>query len=56
MIAFRENENAKYIDGRHFTAALKVVKPSVDAKAMERYAAIGTEMRKRRTGYEAFYR
>ncbi|MDD4244825.1 MAG: CDC48 family AAA ATPase [Candidatus Methanomethylophilaceae archaeon] len=56
MIAFRENESAKYIDSRHFTAALKVVRPSVDAKAMERYAAIGTEMRKRRTGYETFYR
>jgi transitional endoplasmic reticulum ATPase len=56
LTAYRENENAKYIDNRHFAAALKLVKPSVDSKAMERYAAIGTEMRKRRTGYESFYR
>lgn len=48
MAAFRENLNAKYVEGKHFMAALDIIKPSVDPKVMDEYNAMATEMMKRK--------
>ncbi len=48
MAAFRENPNAKYVEGKHFMTALEIIKPSVDPKVMDEYNAMATEMMKRK--------
>lgn len=48
MAAFRENPNAKYVEGKHFMTALDIIKPSVDPKVMDEYNAMATEMMKRK--------
>ena len=54
MTAFRENPNVQYINKNHFTAALKIVKPSIDTKMMEGYAQMATEIRKRKSSLDDF--
>ena len=54
MTAFRENPNVQYINEKHFNTALKVVKPSVDAKLMEGYMQMATEIRKRKSSLDDF--
>ena len=54
MTAFRENPNVKYVNGKHFNAALKIVKPSIDARMMEGYAQMATEIRKRKSSLDDY--
>ena len=54
MTAFRENPSVKFINKNHFAAALKTVKPSIDAKMMEGYAQMATEIRKRKSSLDDF--
>ncbi|MFA5452195.1 MAG: CDC48 family AAA ATPase [Candidatus Methanomethylophilaceae archaeon] len=51
MIAFRENPSIQFVDKRHFEAALKIIKPSVDPSVMESYNTLGIEIKKRKTNY-----
>lgn len=44
--AYRENTNLEFVEARHFRAALKTVKPSVDPALAKTYEAMSTEMRK----------
>ncbi len=52
LIAYREDQNIEFVNKKHFAAALKAVKPSVDQKTMEGFESIGTEMKKRRSSYD----
>ena len=54
MTAFRENPSVKFINKNHFAASLKTVKPSIDAKMMEGYAQMATEIRKRKSSLDDF--
>ena len=54
MTAFRENPSVKFINKNHFAVALKTVKPSIDAKMMEGYAQMATEIRKRKSSLDDF--
>ena len=54
MTAFRENPNIQYVNAKHFNAALKVVKPSVDTKMMESYLQMATEIRKRKSSLDDY--
>ena len=54
MTAFREDPNIKFVNRKHFSAALKVVKPSVDTKLMEGYTQMATEIRKRKSSLDDF--
>jgi hypothetical protein len=54
MTAFRENPSVKFINKNHFAIALKTVKPSIDAKMMEGYAQMATEIRKRKSSLDDF--
>ena len=54
MIAFRENPSVKFVNKNHFSAALKVVKPSIDAKMLEGYTQMATEIRKRKSSLDDF--
>jgi transitional endoplasmic reticulum ATPase len=49
--AFRENPNLEFVEARHFRAALKSVKPSVDPSLAKTYEAMGAEMRKWRVSF-----
>ena len=53
MVAFRENPNAKYVERKHFMAALDIIRPSVDPKVMDEYNAMATEMMKRKTNNDS---
>ena len=44
--ALRENINAKIVSRKHFEAALKKVRPSVDAKTIEYYSKMADQFRK----------
>lgn len=50
--AFRENPNAEEICMEHFEAALKTVKPSVDAEMMSTYEKASQEIGKRKPAYD----
>jgi transitional endoplasmic reticulum ATPase len=52
MIALREDKNAAVVGARHFEAALKIVKPSVDKDVMKQYENIGKVLEKARAGWE----
>jgi transitional endoplasmic reticulum ATPase len=52
MIALREDRNAAIVETRHFEAALKSVKPSVDKDVMKQYETIGKVLEKARAGWE----
>jgi transitional endoplasmic reticulum ATPase len=52
MIALREDKNAAVVGARHFEAALKIVKPSVDRDVMKQYENIGKVLEKARAGWE----
>jgi transitional endoplasmic reticulum ATPase len=52
MIALREDRNAALVEARHFEAALKTVKPSVDRDVMKQYESIGKVLEKARAGWE----
>jgi transitional endoplasmic reticulum ATPase len=58
MTAYREDPNIKHVEAKHFTAALEIVKPSVDADLMRSYEKMGSEMTKRRMSWDdvPFYR
>ncbi|MGE4275360.1 MAG: 26S protease regulatory subunit, partial [Candidatus Methanomethylophilaceae archaeon] len=49
--AFRENPNLEFVEARHFRAAQKSVKPSVDPSLAKTYEAMGAEMRKWRVSF-----
>jgi transitional endoplasmic reticulum ATPase len=50
MIALRENKDAEIVEMRHFEAALKITKPSVDKDVMKQYENIGKALEKVRLG------
>ena len=52
MIALREDRNAALVEARHFEAALKTVKPSVDKDVVKQYENIGKVLEKARAGWE----
>jgi transitional endoplasmic reticulum ATPase len=52
MIALREDKNAAVVGARHFEAALRIVKPSVDKDVMKQYENIGKVLEKARAGWE----
>jgi transitional endoplasmic reticulum ATPase len=52
MIALREDRNAALVEARHFEAALKTVKPSVDRDVVKQYENIGKVLEKARAGWE----
>lgn len=52
MVAYRENRNAELVNGTHFEAAMKTVKPSVDKETFKSYETLGKEMRKRKDGWD----
>jgi transitional endoplasmic reticulum ATPase len=58
MEAYREDPDIANVEQRHFDAALKTVRPSVDADLMKNYEDLGKEMNKRRTSWDnvPFYR
>jgi transitional endoplasmic reticulum ATPase len=58
MEAYREDPDIMNVEQRHFDAALKTVRPSVDADLMKSYEDLGKEMNKRRTSWDnvPFYR
>jgi len=58
MEAYREDPDITNVEQRHFDAALKTVRPSVDADLMKSYEDLGKEMNKRRTSWDnvPFYR
>jgi transitional endoplasmic reticulum ATPase len=58
MEAYREDPDIENVEMRHFDAALKNVRPSVDADLMKSYEDLGKEMNKRRTSWDnvPFYR
>lgn len=52
MVALREDRNAAIVETRHFEAALKSVRPSVDKDVMKQYETIGKVLEKARAGWE----
>jgi len=50
MTALRENKDAEIVEMRHFEAALKTVKPSVDKDVMRQYENIGKVLERGRIG------
>lgn len=46
MVALREDKEAEIVEMRHFEAALKVIKPSVDKDIMKQYENIGKALEK----------
>ena len=58
MEAYREDPDIVNVGQRHFDAALRIVRPSVDADLMRSYEDLGNEMTKRRTSWDdvPFYR
>jgi len=54
LTAFRSDPNAKYVTKKHFDAALKVIKPSVDPKVMESYNNLALEIMKRKSKFDDF--
>ncbi|MDD3378879.1 MAG: CDC48 family AAA ATPase [Candidatus Methanomethylophilaceae archaeon] len=51
LLAYHENNNAEFIENRHFKAALQIIRPSVDEETFKNYESIGREIRKRKTGW-----
>jgi len=52
MIALREDKDATTVEARHFEAALKSMKPSVDKDVMKQYETIGKVLETARAGWE----
>jgi len=52
MMALREDRNAAMVEARHFEAALKNVRPSVDKEVVKQYEGIGKVLEKARAGWE----
>jgi len=52
MEAYREDPDIENVGPRHFDAALRIVRPSVDADLMKSYEDLGKEMNKRRTSWD----
>jgi transitional endoplasmic reticulum ATPase len=52
MIALREDKDAAIVEARHFEAALKSVRPSVDKDMMKQYETIGKVLETARAGWE----
>jgi transitional endoplasmic reticulum ATPase len=50
MVALREQKDAEIVEMRHFEAALKTVRPSVDKDIMKQYESIGKALEKVRLG------
>ncbi|MEM0448481.1 MAG: CDC48 family AAA ATPase [Methanomassiliicoccales archaeon] len=50
MVALRENKDAEIVEMRHFEAALKTVRPSVDKEVMKQYESIAKVLDKVRLG------
>ena len=50
MIALREDKDAEMVEMKHFEAALKIIKPSVDKDIMKQYENIGKVLEKARLG------
>jgi transitional endoplasmic reticulum ATPase len=50
MVALREQKDAEIVEMRHFEAALKTAKPSVDKDIMKQYESIGKALEKVRLG------
>ena len=46
MIALREDKDAEIVEMKHFEAALKIIKPSVDKDVMKQYENIGKVLEK----------
>ncbi|HUL38970.1 MAG TPA: CDC48 family AAA ATPase [Methanomassiliicoccales archaeon] len=46
MIALREDKDAEIVEMKHFEAALKIIKPSVDKDIMKQYENIGKALEK----------
>jgi transitional endoplasmic reticulum ATPase len=46
MIALREDKDAEIVEMKHFEAALKIIKPSVDKDVMKQYENIGKALEK----------
>lgn len=51
MNAYRENHELEFVESRHFKAALKTVKPSVEPALAKSYEVMGSEIRKRKMSY-----
>jgi transitional endoplasmic reticulum ATPase len=52
MNAYREDHDIKYVGKKHFDAALKMVRPSVDAELLKSYEKMESEIKKRRTTWD----
>ncbi len=52
LCAFRENPNSKYITKKHFDAALRMIRPSVDPKVIESYNNMALEIMKRKSKFD----
>lgn len=52
LTAYRENPKTEFIDKRHFLAALKEIRPSVDSDSLKEYESMGKEIRKRKTSWD----
>ena len=52
MNAYREDHDIKYVGKKHFDAALKAVRPSVDAELLKSYEKMESEIKKRRTTWD----
>jgi transitional endoplasmic reticulum ATPase len=52
MIALREDKDAEIVEMKHFEAALKIIKPSVDKDIMKQYESIGKVLEKVRLSGE----
>ncbi|MCL1984484.1 MAG: AAA family ATPase, partial [Methanomassiliicoccaceae archaeon] len=52
MNAYREDPDIRYVEKRHFDAALKDVRPSVSAELMNSYSSVGEEIKKRKTSWD----
>jgi transitional endoplasmic reticulum ATPase len=52
MIALREDKDAEIVEMKHFEAALKIIKPSVDKDVMKQYENIGKALEKVRLSGE----
>jgi len=52
MIALRQDRDAQVIEMRHFEAALKTVKPSVDKESVKQYDIMSKSLHKARAGMD----
>jgi len=52
MVALRENKDAEIVEMKHFEAALKVIKASVDKDVAKQYENMGKVLEKARLGRE----